>query len=88
MPLILKNKSDRIAFQFGSKSALRATNELVDQLQEQIRTERAQHRFNMAEQQKELAIALRELAELRLELARRDREAAFAAAPNLSGTLH
>ena len=32
MPLILKTKSDRFAFQFGARSALRSTSELVDQL--------------------------------------------------------
>jgi hypothetical protein len=51
MPLILKKKSDRIAFQFGSKSALRSTSELVDQLQEQLRSERALHSYNLAEKE-------------------------------------
>jgi hypothetical protein len=49
MPLIFKNKHDRFAFQFGRGSALRSTSELVDQLQEQLRIERAQHRFILAE---------------------------------------
>ena len=47
--------------------------QLVDQLQEQLRRERAQHRYNLAEKERELALVLRELAEARLELARRDR---------------
>jgi hypothetical protein len=48
MPFILKNKSDRLAFQFGSRSALRATDELINQLQQQLKNEREQHRFNLA----------------------------------------
>ena len=51
MPLILKNKHDRFALQFGARSALRSTSELVDQLQEQLRNERAQHRFNLVEKE-------------------------------------
>jgi hypothetical protein len=73
MPLILKNKSSRLAAQFATVSALRPSSELLDQLQEQLRMERAQHRFNMAEKEKELALALRELAEASLELAHRHR---------------
>jgi hypothetical protein len=85
MPLILKNKTDRFAFQFGRGSALRSTSELVDQLQEQLRIERAQHRFNLAEKEKEIAILLRELAEMRLQLAR---FGAFASAPSPSAMVH
>jgi len=40
--MILKIKQDRIAFQFARQSALRATDELINQLQEQLRSERAQ----------------------------------------------
>jgi ribosomal protein L29 len=88
MPLILKNKTDRIAFRFGARSVLRSTNELVDQLQEQLWRERAQHAFNLAENERELKAALRELAEVRCELARRDRSEAFARAPSPSTSLH
>ena len=42
----------------------------------------AQHRFDMAEKDRELAVALGELAEARLELPRRDRMKAFALAPS------
>jgi len=56
---------------------------LVDQLQDQLRNKRQQHRFNPAK--RELAIALRELAELRLKLARIE---AFAIAPSPSPSLH
>jgi hypothetical protein len=41
-----------------------------------------------AEKDKELAVALRELAEVRLELARRDPAEAFANAPSPSASLH
>ena len=47
-----------------------------------------QHRFDMAEKERELAILLRELAEARLELARRDTAKAFARAPSPSPSLH
>jgi hypothetical protein len=57
-------------------------------LREQLRSERAQHRFNLAEKDRELAVALRELAEARYELARRDRIEAFARAPSPSAMLH
>jgi hypothetical protein len=67
MPLILKNKHDRL---------------------ERLRNERAQHRFNPAEKERELAIVLRELAEARLELARRDTAEGFANAPSPSTSLH
>jgi hypothetical protein len=37
MPLILKNKTDRIAVQLGARAALRSTSDLVDQLQSQLK---------------------------------------------------
>ena len=49
-------------------------------LQDQLRSERAQHRFNLAERERELALVLRELAEERLELARWDTIEALARA--------
>jgi hypothetical protein len=76
MPLIIKNRYDRLAFQFGTRSALRSTSELVDQLQAQLKAERSQHAFDRA------------LAEARYEIAKRDREAAFAVAPSPSGIMH
>lgn len=95
MPLIIKNKSDRIAFQFGSKSALRSANELIDQLQAQLRAANeklqaayAQNRFNMAERDREIVKLLREIAELRYQLAHRDTLDAFARAPSPSVRLH
>src|SRR5215471_13916150 len=56
MPLILKNRHDRFAFQFGCRSGLRSTDEVVDQLQEQLGRERAQHAFDLAEKENEIAI--------------------------------
>src|SRR5215471_13281339 len=56
-------------------------------VQEQLQSERAQHRFNLAEKERELAVAL-ELAEARPELARRDRIEAFARAPSPSAVMH
>jgi hypothetical protein len=65
----------------AADSALRATSDPVDQLQEQLRTEHAHHGFNLVEKETILA---RELAEVRYELARRDRMEAFACAPSPS----
>ena len=48
-------------------------------------SERAQDRFNLAERERELAIVLRELAQVRLQLARFE---AFANAPSPSPSLH
>jgi hypothetical protein len=62
-----------------------AVHALIDQLQDQLRNERAQHRFNLAKNERELALALRELAELWLKLARIE---AFASAPSPSTLLY
>jgi hypothetical protein len=58
---------------------------LVDQLQEQLQRERAQHRYNMSVKEQELALVLRELAEVRLKLAWLE---AFAVAPRPSAMMH
>jgi hypothetical protein len=58
MPLILNRTTPRRAFQFGRRSALRAADELVDQLAEQLQ------------------LACREIAQLRVELARERHAAA------------
>ena len=42
---ILKNERTRLAFRFGRQSALRTTNDVVDQLQAQLEAERKQHRL-------------------------------------------
>ena len=84
MPLILKNKTDRFAFQSGAKSALRSTSELGRSASGSIK-EQASAASLQPCQERELAIALRELAELRLKLARIE---AFAIAPSPSPSLH
>jgi hypothetical protein len=53
MPLILKNKHDRFV-SLCHRSALRSTSELVDQLQDQLHSERAQHRFDLAQKEQPL----------------------------------
>jgi hypothetical protein len=55
---------------------------------DQIKAERAQAAFKLVEKQRELTVALRDLAELRYELARRDREEAFAHVPSPKTSLH
>jgi len=80
MPLILKNRRDAFAFRFDRQSGIRS-----EQLQDQLQRERAQHRYNLSVKEEELALVLRELAEVRLELARIE---AFASAPSPSASLH
>jgi hypothetical protein len=63
-------------------------DEMVEQLSEQLKKERAQHKFDLTEKDRELALVLRELAEARYELARRDTAAAFINAPSPSPSLH
>jgi hypothetical protein len=77
MPLILKNKADRIALQLARSSALRATDEVVRQLQDQL----AAARLELS--QKEV-----EIAKLRYEMAKREREEAFAKVPSPSPMMH
>jgi multidrug resistance efflux pump len=88
MPLIIKNRTDRIAFQFGTRSALRATNKVVEQLQAQLKAERAIAAAKLGEKQRELAAALLDLAEARYQLAQRDTLDAFAKAPSPSTSFH
>jgi hypothetical protein len=64
-------------FQVGRQSALRTTNDLVDQLQETLRAERTQYAFKLAEKQRELTAALRDVAALRYQIAHRDTQDAF-----------
>jgi uncharacterized protein involved in exopolysaccharide biosynthesis len=83
--MILKNKRDAFAFRFSHHSALRSTSELVEQLQDQLRRERAQHSFDLAEKEQEVAILLRELAEVRRQLAQFE---IFAVMPSPSASVH
>jgi hypothetical protein len=57
-------------------------------LEEQLRTEKAQHAFDHDYYQKQIVILSRELAEARYEIAKRDREEAFARAPSPSMMMH
>jgi hypothetical protein len=63
---------NRLAFQFGRQTALRSTNEVVDQLQAQIERLQEQLKFNAAEHEREIAVLLRDLTQAKYELARRD----------------
>jgi hypothetical protein len=54
----------------------------------QLKAARAQAAAGLAEKQRELAIALKELADVRYELARRDTAEAFAKAPSPSTMMH
>ena len=84
MPMILKNERVRAAFRFGRQTALRSTNDAVEQLQAQIQ----QLQFNAAEYERQITILSRELAQARLELAQRDLVDAFASAPSPSSMKH
>jgi hypothetical protein len=85
MPLtIFKNERNRLAFRFGRQTALRSANDVVDQLQKQIE----QLKFNAAEYERQLTAISRQLAEARLELARRDLVDAFASAHSPSAMVH
>jgi hypothetical protein len=85
---ILKHGRTRLAFQFGRQSGLRATSEMVDQLQAQLEAERKQHAFDNAEKEKEIAILVRDLMQAKYELARRDVVDAFANAAIPSTMTH
>jgi hypothetical protein len=88
MPMIVNDRRKRLAYFFGRQSAIRSTGETLEQLQEQLRAEKAQRAFDNAHFQEQISFLLRDNAELRLEIARRDREAAFAAVPSPSGMMH
>lgn len=55
MPMtFLKNERNRLAFRFGRASALRSTNDVIDQLQDQLDAERQQHAFDNAEHERQI----------------------------------
>jgi hypothetical protein len=82
MPIILNDRRKRFAYFFGRQSCLRATSETLEQVQEQLRAEREQRAFDHRYFQEQMALLSRELAEARYEIAKRDREKAFAVAPS------
>jgi hypothetical protein len=85
---ITPNARRRQAFWFGKQAALRATNDVVTQLEGQLHAEREQHAFVVAEMQKSIDMLLRDLAQARYELARRNMVDAFANAPSPSTMKH
>jgi hypothetical protein len=88
MPLFFNDRNRRLGFQVGRQSGLRSTNEVVEQLQEQLRAAHEQNAFNCREYEKQIATLLHDLLEAKYELAKRDREIAFAAAPSPSAMVH
>jgi prefoldin subunit 5 len=61
---------------------------MVDQLSKQLRREKEQRAFDHKYYQDQISLLSRELAELRYEIAKRDREKAFAEAPSPSTRVH
>jgi hypothetical protein len=82
------NARRRQAFLFGRQVALRGTSDALDQLEAQLHAEREQHAFDVAEMQKSIDMLLRDLAQARYELARRNMVEAFANAPSPSARVH
>jgi hypothetical protein len=82
------NARRRQAFLFGRQVALRGTSDALDQLEAQLHAEREQHAFDVAEMQKSIDMLLRDLAQARYELARRNMIDAFANAPSPSAMKH
>jgi hypothetical protein len=82
------NARRRQAFLFGRQVALRGTSDALDQLEAQLHAEREQHAFDVAEMQKSIDMLLRDLAQARYELARRNMIDAFANAPSPSAMTH
>ena len=85
---ILKNGRTRLAFRFGRASALRSTNDIVDQLQAQIHQLQARLKTEREHHEKEIAALTRELLQTKYELAKRDMVDAFANTPSPSARLH
>lgn len=68
MPIIKSNSRDRLlAFRLDSSRALKQTDNVVEQLRQQIR----QHAFEETQLREQIALLERELAESRWQLARR-----------------
>jgi hypothetical protein len=90
--MILNNRNKRFAFLFGQsvgrQVGIRASDETVEQLAEQLRREKEQRAFDHRYYQEQIALLSRQLAEARYEIAKRDREAAFARAPSPSTMMH
>jgi hypothetical protein len=85
---ILNDRRGRLAAMLGRQVALRSTSETVEQLQEMLRAEQVQHDFDNRYWQEQMTMLSRELAEARYQLAKIEREAAFAHAPSPSTMVH
>jgi ribosomal protein L9 len=85
---IALNGSRRRAFLFGRQTALRSTSDVVDQLQAQLEAERKQHKFNVAELEKQIAILLRDLMQAKYEIAQRNVVETFSKMESPSTRLH
>jgi hypothetical protein len=86
--MIVNDRRKRQAFLFSRQSGISLTGETLEQVQEQLQRERNQRAFDNAHFQEQITLLLREIAELRLEIARRDREGAFAAVSSPSTMMH
>jgi hypothetical protein len=93
VPFIIRNRHDRARVQLAHASAMRSTGEIVEQLQAQVRqlqdqlkAEREQSAFNSAHYEEQISTLLRDLLQAKYEIAKRDREAAFAE-PKRDGAL-
>jgi hypothetical protein len=91
MPLILRNRHDRSTVQLAHVSAMRSTNEIIDQLQmqvkqlqEQLRAAHEQNAFNCAHYEEQIRLLLRDLIESKYQLAKRT----LADAPSPSQAVH
>jgi hypothetical protein len=87
MPITL-NSQRRRGFLFGRASALRSTSDVVDQLQEQLQREREQHKFNVAELEKQIAILIRDLMAAKYEIAQRNLVETFSKMESPSAMVH
>jgi transposase len=91
MPFILRNRNDRATVQLAHASAMRSTNEVVEQLlgqvrqlQEQLKAEREQRAFDVQYYEGEIRKLLRDLIEAKYALAKHT----LADAPSPSAALH
>jgi septal ring factor EnvC (AmiA/AmiB activator) len=81
---ILMFRSDVTRTARSLDETITQSQQQIRELQNQIRAERAQN----AEHEKRIMTLRREVSEARLEILRRDRDDAFAAAPSPSAAVH
>jgi hypothetical protein len=85
---VTPNAQRRRAFFFGRQAALRSTNDVVSQLQEQLEAERKQHAFDVGELEKQVALLLRDLMQAKYEIAQRNLVETFSKMESPSTRLH